>query len=85
MAWVVCLRGWCTCVGGVLACVAWVARVSFETKMKKMFQIVLDSDLKEEPDFKGRCWFTLFRPVMQGSRICLNLLKYALMWANIPR
>ena len=67
MAWVVCLGGWCTCLGGVLACVAWVAPVSFETKMKKMFQIVLDSDLKEEPDFKSRCRFTLFRPVMQGS------------------
>ena len=54
-------------MGGVLACVAWVARVFFETKMKKMFQIVLDSDFKEEPDFKSRCWFTLFRSVMQGS------------------
>ena len=27
----------------------------------------LNSDLKEEPDLKIRCWFTLFEPVMQGS------------------
>ena len=27
----------------------------------------LNSDLKEEPDLKRRCWFTLFEPVMQGS------------------
>ena len=45
---------------------------------EKMFQIDLDSDLKEEPDLKSRCWFTLFQPVMQGYWICLNLLKYAL-------
>ena len=32
-----------------------------------MFQIDLDSDLKEEPDLKDRGWFTLFGPVMQGS------------------
>ena len=32
-----------------------------------MFQIDLDSDLKEEPDLKGRGWFPLFGPVMQGS------------------
>ena len=34
---------------------------------KKMFQIDLDSDLREEPDLKSRFWFTLFGPVMQGS------------------
>ena len=34
---------------------------------KKMFQIDLDSDLREEPDLMSRCWFTLFGPVMQGS------------------
>ena len=54
-------------------------------KNEKMFQIDLDSDLKEEPDLKGRCWFTLFRPVMKGSWICLNLIQYALMWVNIFR
>ena len=31
---------------------------TFETKMKKkMFQIDLDSDLREETDLKSRCWF----------------------------
>ena len=32
-----------------------------------MFQIDLDSDLKDEPDLKSRCWFTIFGQVMQGS------------------
>ena len=50
-----------------------------------MFQIDLNSDLKEEPNLKSKCWFKLFEPVMQGSSICLNLLKYARMWENIPR
>ena len=40
---------------------------NFETKIKKMFQINLNSDLKEEPDLKSRCWFTLFEAVMPGS------------------
>ena len=34
---------------------------TFETKIKKFD---LNSDLKEEPDLKGRCWFILFEPVM---------------------
>ena len=41
--------------------------ITFETKMKKLFQIDLNSDLKEEPDLKSRCWFTLFEPVIPGS------------------
>ena len=45
---------------------------TFETKMKKMFQKDLNSDLKEEPDLKSRCCFTLLEPVMPGSWICLN-------------
>ena len=36
-----------------------------------MFQIDLDSDLKEEPDLKNRCWFTLF-----GLVTCLNRQKF---------
>ena len=36
---------------------------TFETKMEKMFQMNLNSDLKEEPDFKIRPWFTLFEMV----------------------
>ena len=36
-------------------------------KKKKMFQIDLDSDLKEKPDLKSRCYFTLLGSVMQGS------------------
>ena len=34
--------------------------------MKKMFQIDLNNDLKEEPDLKCRCCFTLIEPVMLG-------------------
>ena len=30
-------------------------------------------DLKEEPDLKSRCCFTLFEPAMPGSWICLNM------------
>ena len=38
-----------------------------------------NSDLKEELDFKRRCCFILFEPVMRRSWICLNLNvgKYA--------
>ena len=37
-----------------------------------MFQIDPNSDLKEEPDLKSKCWFTLLEPVMPRSWICLN-------------
>ena len=33
----------------------------------KMFQIDLNSDLKEEPVIKRKCSFTLFEKVMPGS------------------
>ena len=59
--------------------------VYFWSKNEKMFQKDLNSDLKEEPDLKSSCWFTLFGPAMRGSWICLNLLKYTPMWASIPR
>ena len=36
---------------------------AFGAKMKKMFQIDLNSDLKKDPDLKGRCWFALFKMV----------------------
>ena len=39
---------------------------TFEKKLK-MFQIDLDSDLKEKPDLKSRCCFILFGSVMQES------------------
>ena len=44
-----------------------------------MCQIDLESNLKEEPDWKSRCCFTLLEPVMPGSWICLNsnVGKYA--------
>ena len=41
--------------------------VFFWNKNEKMLQIDLDSNLKEEPDLKSKCWFTLIGPVMQGS------------------
>ena len=37
-------------------------------KNQKIFQIDLKSDLKEEPDLKSRCYFTLFELVMPGDR-----------------
>ena len=40
--------------------------VYFGSENEKMFQIDLNSDLKEEPDLKSRCWFTLFELVMPG-------------------
>ena len=58
--------------------------VYFWNENEKMFRIDLNSDLKGEPDLKSRFLFTLFGPVMQGSWICLNLLKYAGMCADIP-
>ena len=55
--------------------------VYFWGRNEKMFQIDLNSDLKEELDLKSSCWFTKFGSVMQVSWICLVLLKYCRMWA----
>ena len=52
---------------------------TFETKVKKIFQIDLDIDLKEEPDLKSRCWFTLVGSVIPECGHWAN----AQMWANI--
>ena len=56
-------------------------------KNQKMFQINLNSDLKEEPDLKSRCCFTLFELVMPGYmrylyiyQICLDMCNYV----NLP-
>ena len=38
----------------------------FLKQIEKIFQIDLNIDLKEEPDLRSRCWFTLFGPAMQG-------------------
>ena len=38
----------------------------FCNKNEKMFQIVLNSGLREDPDLKIWCWFRLFEPVMSG-------------------
>ena len=49
-----------------------------------MFQIDLNSDLKEEPDLKSRCCFTLFEPVMPGYMPYLYLYtKYALICVTL--
>ena len=93
--------GLCFCVNDVLSrvayfyyCYCYYWNASLKSKMlnvyfwnenEKMFQIALESNLKKELDLKNRCWFTLFRPVMQGSWVCLNHLNYAWMWLNIPR
>ena len=36
-------------------------------RREKFFQIDLNSDLKEELEFKSRCCFTIFEPLMPGS------------------
>ena len=59
--------------------------VYFSNKNQKIFQIDLNSDLKEELDLKSRCWFTLFDPVMPGSNmlymaICLDICNFV----NVP-
>ena len=53
---------------------------TFETKIKTVFQVDLNSDLKEEPNLKSSRYFTLFELVIPSSWLCLNtnLGKYAL-------
>ena len=46
--------------------------VHFWKKSEKMFQIDLNSDLKQEPDSKSWCCFILFEPVIPGSCMRLN-------------
>ena len=41
--------------------------VYFCNNNEKIFQIALNSDLKEEPESKGKCLVTLFEPVMPRS------------------
>ena len=52
---------------------------TFETKMKKIFEIDLEIYLKEELDLKSRCLFTLTGSVMPECGHWTN----AQMWANI--
>ena len=44
-----------------------------------MFQIDMNSDLKEERALKRRCWFTLFEAVISEFWIYVNLLQYVRM------
>ena len=49
-----------------------------------MFQTDLNSDLKEEPDLKSRCCFTLFEPVMPRYMSYLYVYtKYALICVTL--
>ena len=46
-----------------------------------MFQIDLNSNLKEEPGFTRRCWFLLFdlviqNPVLESAEICPNMSRF---------
>ena len=53
-------------------------------KNQKMFQIDLNSDLKEEPDLKSRWSFTLFEPVMPGYMPYLyKYTKYVLIYVTL--
>ena len=92
VGWVACQRGWCewcSNLSGMLILLLLLLlkyclekknlNVYIWNKNEKMFQIDLNSDLKEEPDLKRRCCFMSFESVMPGSSICLNLLKYAPM------
>ena len=89
MGWVACFRGWRTSVGDMLLLLLLLLLKCYPEEKtveclllkqnEKIFQIDLNSDLKEEPELKNRCWFTLFEPVIAGSWIFLNLLKYARM------
>ena len=57
---------------------------TYETKIKKMFQIDLNSDLKEEPDLRSVCCFTLFGPVMPGHMPYLYIYtKYTLICVTL--
>ena len=47
-----------------------------------MFQIDLNSDLKEEPDLKSRCCFTLFELVMPGYMRYLYIYQIYLDMCN---
>ena len=80
LAWVARLRGWCASVGRMLLLLL-LLLLLFILKKKmlndyvwngKMLQIDLNSYLKEEPDLKSKCCFTLVEPVMPRSWIWLN-------------
>ena len=44
----------------------------------------LKSDLKEEPDLKRRCYFTLFERWMpESAEICPNVAKYPLICVTL--
>ena len=43
------------------------AECLFLKQIEKIFQIDLNIDLKEEPDLRSRCWFTLFGRQCKGS------------------
>ena len=49
-----------------------------------MFQIDLNSYLKEEPNLKSRCFFTLFEPVIPGYMPYLyKYTKYVLIYVTL--
>ena len=52
---------------------------------KKMTQIDLKIDLREEHDLKSKCSFALLEPIMLGSWICLNpnVGKYAALCVTL--
>ena len=79
--WVACQRGWHAIIIAIviIQILSWWKKIwmfTLKTKMKKC-----SNDLKEEPDFKRRCWFTLFELVMPGYWICLNPLKS--VWISV--
>ena len=98
VTWVVCLHewhSWRAIMSGMLLVLLLLFLKQYHeaknveylllNKNQKIFQIDLNSDLKEEPYLKSRCWFTLFEPIMPGPSISLNRLRCNQMWAYMPR
>ena len=58
-----------------------VESLFLKQKSKKMFQIDLNSDFKEKPDFKSKCWFTL---CFSMSKV-VNMAEYAWNIASLNK
>ena len=84
LTWVACYY-YCSCYYWNTILKEKMLNVYLWNKNQKMFQIDLNSGLKEEPDLKSRCCFTLFELVMPGymsylyiyiHQICLDMCNF---------
>ena len=83
LALVVCCYHWC-CNYWNIVLRKKVSHVFFWNKNEKTFQLDSEKDLKEDPDLKSRCWFTLFWTdnantlnMVESTETCSNVDKYA--------